>query len=365
MSRTENTFAPLWASPPGNTIKARLKVLDLGIGDFAEKMGVSLLVANGIIDGQESITIDIGRKLSRVLGASPEFWITRDCQYHEDLVRVDIDRWLTDLPVGEMTKLGWIDTATDWQSRAQECFSFFGVPTLDAWRDIYEPTLAGSRMRISPSAPSKQPAIAAWLHKATSEAEKAQVESWNISRIEEIVPALRKLTRQRNPQISIPKIRENLASAGVALVVLRSISGCPASGAAKFLSPERAMIVVSGRYLADDQFWFTVFHEIGHLVLHCPTQAIVDAPYSSDETHSQDEQEANRFAVEALLPADIRLQISSTPLTPRRVIEVADTAGVSPGIIVGQLQFQGTIGRDRMNNLKRRYKWSGANLEMA
>lgn len=358
-------FLPLWASPPGRTIHARLDELGLDVSEFAERLGTSAKVASGLLDGRETITVDIARRLSRTIGASAEFWVSRDCQYRDDLIRVETDQWLDEMPVKEMTKFGWISQQSDWVLRADECLSFFGVEDVATWRHTYEPMLAATRMRISAAVPSRHPAVAAWLRKATCEAEALTAASWNASVLRDSLDAVKALTRNKNPGDFLPKLRNLLASAGVALVVLRALPGCPASGAALFLSPDRAMIAVSGRFLADDQFWFTVMHEIAHLLLHEPDQAILDDPYSRDAVDSPDEQEANRFAADMLLPADVRARAHARAMTHRDVISLALAAGVSPGIVVGQLQFAGLIKHDQLNRLKRRYKWSGPNLEIA
>jgi hypothetical protein len=220
-------------------------------------------------------------------------------------------------------------------------------------------------MRISATVPSRRPAVAAWLRKATCEARAVTTASWNASILRDNLDAVKALTWNKDPTKFLPKLGSLLASAGVALVVLRALPGCPASGAALFLSPDRAMIAVSGRFLADDQFWFTVMHEIAHLLLHEPDQAILDDPYSPDEVDSPEEQEANRFAADTLLPASVRAVVPARSLTHRDVISLALTAGVSPGVVVGQLQFTNLIGHDQLNRLKRRYKWNGPSLEIA
>jgi HTH-type transcriptional regulator/antitoxin HigA len=364
MSET-SPFVPMWASPPGRTIRTRLDELGLDLPAFAERLGTSVNVASRLLDGRETITVDIARRLSHIIGASAEFWVSRDCQYRDDLIRVETDRWLDDMPVQAMTKFGWISPQSDWASRADACLSFFGVEDVAAWRRTYEPMLAATRMRISAAVPSRRPAVAAWLHKATREAEAVTTGSWNASILRDSLDTVKALTRNKDPGNFLPKLRNLLASAGVALVVLRALPGCPASGSALFLSPDRAMIAVSGRFLADDQFWFTVMHEIAHLLLHEPQQAILDDPYSPDEVDSAEEQEANRFAADMLLPPAVRAHVPAHTLTHRDVISLALAAGVSPGIMVGQLQFARLIGHDQLNRLKRRYKWNGPNLEIA
>lgn len=360
-----NAFTPMWASPPGRTIRTRLDELGLEIPEFAKQLGTSIDMANGLIDGQEMITIDIAKRLSRTIGASAQFWVDRDCQYRDDLVRVETDQWLEDVPVKELTKCGWIAPDRDWASRVNACLSFFGVEDVQAWAATYEPMLAASNMRISPTIPSSKYAVAAWLRKATCEAEAITTSRWSAPVLRDSLDAVKNLTWNKNPRDFVPKLQTLLASAGVALVIIRGLPGCPASGASRLLSADRAMIVVSGRFLADDQFWFTVMHEIGHLLLHQPDNTILDDPYAHGETESREEHEANQFAADTLLPASVRTQAPPGMLTHRNIISLAMAAGISPGIVVGQLQFEGRIPRDRLNRLKRRYKWNGPNLEIA
>src|SRR5437870_5456545 len=102
-----DSFTPMWASPPGRTIQTRLDELGFDVSEFAKRLGTSIQVANGLLDGREMISIDIARRLSHLIGSSAEFWVSRDCQYRDDLVRVETDQWLGDLPVQAMTKFGW------------------------------------------------------------------------------------------------------------------------------------------------------------------------------------------------------------------------------------------------------------------
>jgi plasmid maintenance system antidote protein VapI len=169
----------MWASPPGRTIRTRLDEIGLGVPEFADRLGTPAGVALGLLDGRETITIDLARRLSGILGASAEFWVTRDCQYRDDLVRVETSQWLEEMPVREMARFGWIPPQSGWAARAEACLSFFGVEDLAQWRSAYEPVLAATRMRISAAVPSRPPAVAAWLRQATREAEAVATASWD------------------------------------------------------------------------------------------------------------------------------------------------------------------------------------------
>jgi Zn-dependent peptidase ImmA (M78 family) len=135
---------------------------------------------------------------------------------------------------------------------------------------------------------------------------------------------------------------------------VRAPSGCTASGATQFISPHKAMVILSFRYLSDDHFWFTFFHEIAHLLLHSSELTFIDG---EEELLNKMEKEANEFSERVLIPVNRRDELMD--LNPRRenIIRFAYSVGVSPGIVVGQLQPHHIIKPSQMNYLKRRFKW--------
>jgi HTH-type transcriptional regulator / antitoxin HigA len=165
---------------------------------------------------------------------------------------------------------------------------------------------------------------------------------------------MRVLTKATNLSYFIPRLRSICAEVGVAIVLLRAPSGCRASGATRFLSSTKAMIVLSFRYLSDDQFWFSFFHEIGHLVLHGSGSTFVDGEVAE---LTDKEVEANAFSAGVLIPHHLEDELSALRGKVRDVIRFAVSVGVSPGIVVGQMQHRRLIGPHQLNALKRRYRW--------
>jgi HTH-type transcriptional regulator / antitoxin HigA len=131
-------------------------------------------------------------------------------------------------------------------------------------------------------------------------------------------------------------------------------SGCAASGATRFVSPNKAVIILSFRYLSEDHFWFTFFHEVAHLLFHNSRLTFIDG---EEPISNKMEREANEFAERVLIPEHQRDELMD--FNPRRdnIIRFAYSVGVSPGIVVGQLQHYNVIKRNQMNYLKRRFDW--------
>jgi hypothetical protein len=122
------------------------------------------------------------------------------------------------------------------------------------------------------------------------------------------------------------------------------------------------MVVLSFRYLSEDHFWFTFFHEVGHLLLHGRSFTFVDIDTAATDER---EREANAFAATTLVPAARQGDMAMLGARSQHILRFAASIGLSPGIVVGQMQHQGLLGPGNLNFLKRRYTWDDIDAAMA
>lgn len=353
--RQSSTFRPNWASPPGETILDILEERKLSVGLFAKELNQSQKFINGLLQGCESITLEVAEKLEAILGGTSDFWLAREHQYREDLERVtkeELATWLKELPVKDMLSFGWITKTND---LASECLRFFNVPSVKVWRKVYNQTLVTTSFRQSPTFKSEYNAVAAWLRQGEILGSKTNCGPWNSDLFEETLETIKPLTRKKSPKEFLPLLTSACAKCGVALAIVRTPSGCRASGATRFINKNKALLLLSFRYLSDDQFWFTFFHEAGHLLLHGTETAIIEGLNESNDLDR--EREANLFAGEMLIPHSMQQQLSKIRGNKRDIINFAQAAGVSPGIVVGQMQYHKYIDKKYLNAFKRRYTW--------
>src|SRR5438445_216644 len=99
-------FSPNWISAPGDTIGDILRERGMALTEFADQMGQTMERTTDLLQGRATVTIKVARRLEQVLGASVEFWMSRDFQYREDVARLRAadDEWLRELPVGDIIK---------------------------------------------------------------------------------------------------------------------------------------------------------------------------------------------------------------------------------------------------------------------
>lgn len=362
------TFQPNWSSAPGETILDTLRELGLSESAFSDQMSLSSRETSDLVEGRATITIGLARKLSSTLGASVEFWMSRDHHYRQDATRLREEErnWVRGLPLGDMIKFGWITPPPLPEEEFKVCLDFFGVSSVREWSEHYFDQVEMATFKTSPAFASNRGADAAWLRQGEIEAQRIECRPWNPEGFLESLSDIRKLTRRKEPAEFLPVLRQICANNGVAAVVVRAPNGCRASGATRFITPEKAILQLSFRYLSDDHFWFTVVHEAGHLLFHGARRYFASGLDNQKSwileggdviQREEEEREANEFATSILIPVEHQDELASLPSHHRSVVRFAQKIGVSPGIVVGQLQYAKLIGYNELNKLKRRYEW--------
>jgi len=352
-------YEPEWASPPGHTIADVLRRKGLDEATFADMVGERQEVVAELLAGRQKITKEIARALAECLGASETFWLNRESQYRDDLTRHrllvddDLSEWLADIPVTELINLDWIPSVGP-RDRLAAVLDFFGVDSIEGWRKTYRGLASAVSFRTSPIFGSHLGAVLSWLRRGEVLAKGQTKRALSVSMLEERLPKMRALTREKDPERFLPALRALCNEAGIALVVAPTPKRCRASGATWMAANGSAICILSHRYGTDDQFWFTFFHEMGHLVLHSERSLFLE---DGDDVVGSDEVEANEFAARLLIPSQWAVQLQQVPKAHKDVVRLARAIGVSPGIVVGQMQHERLLPPQWLNKLKRSFKW--------
>lgn len=353
---TESTFQPNWASPPGETIAAILKARAIPLHQFCDLIGLEEQQTLGLLRGRHPIDSKLAARISASVGSTPRFWIERERKFQSNLKALEkcrpaLEQWFRTFPVARMRDMGWIPRVKTQTEAPFELLDFFGVSTVEQWRERYVGRLERTRFRTSEAFENGVPATTAWLRRGELVADEMSCRSWNRKNFQRCLSGLKPLSMKSDPRIFLPELQTECAKHGVAVVVERCPSGCAASGATVMLESKRALLLLSARFLSDDHFWFSFFHEAGHLVLHGEELNIEEAGSVSPER----ETEANEFAQEIILAPEGEEALRSVPINKFAIARLARRCNVSKGIIVGQLQNRNRLSQTAFNWFKARY----------
>jgi HTH-type transcriptional regulator/antitoxin HigA len=337
-------YVPANIPSPGYTLRETLDALGMSQSKLASRTGLTLKHINQIIQGNAAISPSTAVALERATGVPAQFWNNLESQYQDHKVRTEeadalaasASEWLNKMPVADLRKRGYISASKREPGRLlQELLSFFGVATISAWETSWDRPAAAflqsSAYTIDPAA------VAAWLRLGEIEAQKMEHEPFDRAKLKALLPELRAMTVQ-DPDDFYPGLVAKLAQVGVCLVLVPDIAGTRASGATRFLSPTRAVIQLSNRGKRNDKFWFALFHEIGHLLLHSKKETFL----RFDEIEARGasarvEDEANDFAGKFLIPVSAEPDLLAIK-TPADATALAARLGIAPAIVAGRYQ---------------------------
>ncbi len=362
MTKQDSRFEPRWVSPPGDSIQDRLEELGWSQAEFAKRTGYTSKHVNLLINGKAPLTQDTAFRLEKVIGGPVRFWLAREAGYRAGIARKDElsalagqADWLDELPLSHMVKFGWVEKFKDKAMQVSECLKFFGIASVEAWREHYESTAALAAYKASPIFEKKAAAVAAWLRKGEIEASRLHCEPFDKSNFRAELEGLRTLSNEPDPEVFVPALTNACARAGVAVVFQPAPDGCPVTGATKWLSSGKALLMLSLRYGSNDQLWFAFFHEAAHILLHGKKMLFLEM---NGELEGEFEDEADAFARDFLIPPE---DAEMLPFLAHRFEDVAgfaDKIGIAPGIVVGRMQHDKVLPWNYLNKLKVRYYWN-------
>ena len=128
---------------------------------------------------------------------------------------------------------------------------------------------------------------------------------------------------------------------GVLLVIERNIPGMEVDGAA-FLVDDIPVIGLTLRRNALDNFWFTLMHEVAHVILHYRT-GLAAGFFDDVENVALDEleKEANKFASDLPVPEEVWSRSPARIAKVSKPIEnLAKQLGIAPAILYGRIRFE-------------------------
>lgn len=348
-----NEYRPELVSVPGETLQEVLDERGISQAELAERTGRPKKTINEIIQGKAAISAETALQLERVLGIPAAFWNNLEGNYRvnqaRSLERAELQKhmdWLKKVPVAAMVRLGWIKKLEEKVDQLQEVLNFFGVASPLRWEEMVRSTAfrKSSAFTIDPGA------LSAWLRRGEIEGRGMPCRPYDRSGFREVLTQARELTGSPLPD-AFKELQRRSAEVGVAVVIIPELAKTRVHGATRWLSKDKALIQLSLRYKREDVFWFSFFHEAGHILLHGKRNVFLEGE-PGDADH---EREADDFAGNALLPVRHYREFSNRSKFPKGpVIEFAIAMGVHPGIVVGRLQHDKLVGFNQLTGLIRK-----------
>ncbi len=339
------------ATPPGATIKEQLNDRGMSQKEFAARMDMSEKHISKLINGDVQLTPETSVRLETVLGVPAKFWNNLEAIYREKVIKAEAENSMDAdaeiagrFPYREMAKFGWVPETGEAKEKVINLRKYFEVVELSLLGSEQITRITCRRLAITEKSDL---ALMAWAQEAKIQARGIQTSPINIKGLISAVPELRKMTVLKPKEFCL-EIKKCLADYGVALVFLPHLKGSFLQGAS-FMDGNKIVVGLTARGKDADIFWFSLFHELAHIVL-----GHVGQPNGTSE---EDEKAADKWSGDTLIISeDFEAFRRDGDYSERSVLRFAKTQGIAPGIVVGRMQQEGMIKYSMLNNLKEKFE---------
>jgi addiction module HigA family antidote len=355
-AKKQHTFDPDYAVPPGVTLQEVMESLGMSQRELAVRTGLTVQSLHRIARGEQPISPDTAARLELVTGTPARFWNTLEANYRERLAalaerqRLQEDlAWLKQIPTAELIGRGAIQPAQPPPELLRNALRFYGVSSVAAWTELWDrPAVAARRSACFESLPGP---ASAWIRLGELQAYQRQCQPFDKSAFREALLRIRGLTREPDA-VFAKQLIDQCAACGVAVALVKEMKKVPWNGATEWLTPDKAMILLSLRGKGEDKFWFSFFHEAGHVLHDSKKELLINDGSENDAREAR----ANEFAAETLIPTryDSRIRAAQSAA---EIVAIAEELGISSGIVAGRYQFL-TGKWNWFKDLIRRLEWA-------
>lgn len=328
-------YKPLSAVHPGESLLEALSDIGMTQVKLSERTGLAPKTISEIINGKNAITPETALALEHVLNIPASFWNNLDKHYKAFLadekahkaLKKEIDEVRKFTCYNELAKLGFVAKTSDWSQKAENLMKFFRVSSLS-----FVSQAEGVGYRTLKEGYDEY-ALVSWLRSGEVLADKIHVRDFDKKLLKEKISEIRSLSRKMDENLG-KTLREIFAQCGIALVFVPYFKNTKVHGATRWLGG-RPVIQINTKGHFSDIFWFSLFHEMGHILLHGKAKISVALDFSSTE---KNEIEADRFAQDQLIPPSAyKALLSKSDITRSHIFDFAKEIDIDPGIIAGRL----------------------------
>jgi len=341
-----------WESPvlihPGEHLQAFLEDTGISQVELSERIGISKKAVNEIVKRKNPITQQTAFRLSKVFSVSPEFWINLQNNYNiaaahfeeEKRIQIEIKNHLQYFKetYQELCKIRvfpgarWIKA--NFTGITKELQKFFAIDSLGF---VQERTM-GFAFRKYERKNFNPYSVAAWVQMGRIKAQGQEVPRFDRGKLLSKLSEIKALSRIGHEEY-IHKLESILAECGVVFACVPKIKNTHIQGATKWMDSDKVLLMLNTTNKDEGKFWFNLFHEIGHILLHGKRDIYIDFEESKQ---AAEERESDSFAQRSLIPDFDKFysKLEKEKNLKKAVKLFAEENNVSSAIVAGRITYE-------------------------
>lgn len=348
---------------PGETLAEILEDRGMSQKELAIRTGVTEKHVSTVLKCQKNISVSFAKKLEYALGIDAKFWINLQSNYDRELAEFEDINNITEEEVGVLKNLKCIidyfisrKVISENTNEAEKVLLLRKLLAVSNLLSIPNITYnAAYRAQLSTNVKVDTYVLFAWQKICELETSSIDViNELNVDLLIKYIPTIKKLMFE-DVNVMRNKLIEILSRCGIAFNIVRHFKGAPVQGFIKKTDGDKLIMCLTLRKARADTFWFTLFHEIGHIINGDVQNRFVDF----DSVESNMEAKANTFARDILInPKEYKEFVIKNDFSEEAINKFAKSQGVKEYIVIGRLQTDEIVKWNQYSNKIDRYKWN-------
>lgn len=345
---------------PGETLAEVLETRNMTQKELAVRTGVTPKHISKVINGGASITADFAAKLEYALNIEASFWMNLQSEYDIERVacadqnsiteaEIDIARQLKDI-WNYLVKIKIVEPLQFYRDRVLELRKILDVSNLTVI-----PRLQNNAVFRKASHTTINPYVLyAWQKLCVMKVSESKVTAaLDLSKLRSYLPNIKTLMFD-DINFALSELKKILEECGIKFTVIQNFRGAPVQGYIEKTDNGGLLLCLTIRGKYADIFWFSLFHEIAHIIYEDFEYEYVDYDFEENEI----EKRADEFASNILIaPNAYSTFVNNADFSLRAINKLAKENNVPNYIVIGRLQKQGLIPWSKYPKEKLRYEW--------
>ena len=348
---------------PGQILAAILTKEDMSQKELSVRTGSTEKHISTIINGKKNISASFAKKLAYALPEPMSYWMKLQAEYDEKIIQLEERNDIDKEEIAIISHLKDIIVFLEKCNKAIGTYNeadmvlylrnFLRVSNLKAIPEIsYN---AAYRAQVNNNVRVDQYVLYAWKCICERYGSKVNVKrSLDIEALKDNMDKIKSLMFLGINEIK-NKLTDLLAECGIAFKIVPHFRGAPVQGFITELENERLMLCLTLRQKRADIFWFTLFHEIGHILNGDANLKFIDF----DSIKNEAEEAADHFARNSLInPEEYREFLIEGDYSLPAINRFAESQGIRPYIVIGRLQNEGELDWSMYRRQITNYDWA-------
>ena len=346
---------------PGETIYDVLEERGITQAELAARTGVTPAYISNVIAGKKDISAKFAFALEYALGVPKSFWLNLQANYDAELLEANEEQTITEEErsarealndiVKYLRKKGKLPSG---EKKDESILSLRKVLQISNLANLKEFAQTGAFRMANNSVNSY--VLGAWIRMCQISADNRNVETqFDKREVDKLISEVKAVMCSKDVDIQ-RDLREIMGRYGVDFSVVQNFKGAPVQGYISLKNDGTYQMALTLRGSYADIFWFSLFHELGHIVNGDIGRT---AKFIDDGSDEQKEHAADNFAANKLLDADAYQRfIENGNYGIEEIKGFACTQGVMPYVVIGRLQKEKHLDYRNFSEYKLRYKWA-------